>query len=104
MSITPMWRVDRDGSMFTDKKAAEEHDKMMELADNLSSLLEANFTIDDTLAENIGLLLARNKETLAKAFKGKPELIQSITSTGGNSEDNSEKNSEDNNRSSAVEQ
>ncbi|WP_257267197.1 hypothetical protein [Endozoicomonas sp. ONNA2] len=25
MSITPMWPVDRDGSMFTDKKAAEGH-------------------------------------------------------------------------------
>ena len=87
MSITPMWRVDRDGSMFTDKKAAEEHDKMMELADNLSSLLEANFTIDETLAEEIGLLLAKNKEMLAKAFKGKPELIQSITSKDDDNED-----------------
>ncbi|WP_263078679.1 YebG family protein [Endozoicomonas sp. Mp262] len=78
MSITPMWRVDRDGSMFTDKKAAEEHDKMLELADNLSSLLESNLTIEEKLAEEIGLLLARNKETLAKAFKGKPDLILTI--------------------------
>ncbi|MDP0562551.1 MAG: YebG family protein [Candidatus Endonucleobacter sp. (ex Gigantidas childressi)] len=78
MSITPMWRVDRDGSMFIDKKAAEEHDKMLEVANNLSSLLEANFTIDEKLAEDIGLLLSRNKETLIKAFKGKPDLIMDI--------------------------
>ena len=78
MSITPMWRVDRDGSMFTDKKAAEEHDKMLELAANLTSLLEQNFEIDDQLAEEIGLLLSRNKDTLAKAFKGKPDLVLEI--------------------------
>ncbi len=78
MSITPMWRVDRDGSMFTDKKAAEEHDKMLELAGNLSSLLDSSFTIDEKLAEDIGLLLARNKDVLAKAFKGKPDLILNI--------------------------
>lgn len=78
MSITPMWRVDRDGSMFTDKKAAEEHDRMLELAANLTSLLEDNFTIDEQLAEEIGLLLSRNKEVLAKAFKGKPDLVLEI--------------------------
>ncbi|MBO9483374.1 YebG family protein [Salinisphaera sp. G21_0] len=78
MSITPMWRVDRDGSMFTDKKAAEEHDRMLELADGITGMLEANFKIDEQLAEEIGLLLSRNKEILAKAFKGKPEILQEI--------------------------
>ncbi|MGI9277534.1 MAG: YebG family protein [Endozoicomonas sp.] len=78
MSITPMWRVDRDGSMFTDKKSAEEHDRMLELAANLTSLLEQRFDIDDKLAEEIGLLLSRNKDTLAKAFKGKPDLVLEI--------------------------
>lgn len=78
MSITPMWRVDRDESMFINKKEAEEHDKMLELADNLSSILESNFTIDEKLAENIGLFLSRHKDTLAKAFKGKPDLILNI--------------------------
>lgn len=78
MSITPMWRVDRDGSMFTDKKAAEEHDRMLELADNLSSLLSASLTIDEQLAEDIGLLLARHKDVLARAFKGKPDLVLTL--------------------------
>ena len=78
MPITPMWRVDRDGSMFTDKKAAEEHDRMLELADGITSLLENNFEIDEKLAEDIGLLMSRNKDTLSKAFKGKPDLLQDI--------------------------
>ncbi|MRI34605.1 hypothetical protein EOPP23_16595 [Endozoicomonas sp. OPT23] len=78
MSITPMWRVDRDGSMFTDKKAAEEYDRMLELAANITSLLEDSFEIDETLAEEVGLLFARNKDDFAKAFKGKPDLILEI--------------------------
>lgn len=78
MSITPMWRVDRDGSMFTDKKAAEEHDRMLELADGITAMLEANFKIDEQLAEEIGLLLSRNKDILSKAFKGKPEALLEI--------------------------
>lgn len=78
MSITPMWRVDRDGSMFTDKKAAEEHDRMLELADGITAMLEAHFTIDEQLAEEIGLLMSRNKEILTRAFKGKPEALQEI--------------------------
>ena len=79
MSITPMWRVDRDGSMFTDKKSAEEHDRMLELADGITGLLETHFEIDEKLAEEIGLLMSRNKDTLAKAFKGKPALLEEIT-------------------------
>ncbi|WP_062270656.1 YebG family protein [Endozoicomonas arenosclerae] len=78
MSITPMWRVDRDGSMFTDKKAAEEYDRMLELAANITSLLEDSFEIDENLAEEIGLMFARNKEAFAKAFKGKPDLVLKI--------------------------
>ncbi len=88
MSITPMWRVDRDGSMFTDKKAAEEHDRMLELADGITGMLEANFKIDQQLAEEIGLLMSRNKDILAKAFKGKPEVLQEIKLEGETPADN----------------
>lgn len=76
MAVIPMWQCDRDGSMFADKKTAEEYDRQLELAANLSSLLGKNFTsLDEELAESIGLLLVRHKETLIKAFKGKPELL-----------------------------
>ncbi|WP_257286396.1 YebG family protein [Endozoicomonas sp. SESOKO1] len=88
MSITPMWRVDRDRSMFTDKKAAEEHDRMLELADGITGMLEANFKIDEQLAEEIGLLMSRNKDILAKAFKGKPEILQEIKLDSEPSADN----------------
>ncbi|MCX4028761.1 YebG family protein [Endozoicomonas sp. SM1973] len=79
MAVIPMWKCDRDGSMFSDKKAAEEHDKMLELAANITMLLEQTYdNIDEKIAEDIGLLFAKHKETLAKAIKGKPELVLEI--------------------------
>ncbi|MCL6270911.1 YebG family protein [Sansalvadorimonas sp. 2012CJ34-2] len=66
--------------MFADKKAAEEHDRMLELADNLTSFLQSQMTISDNAAEEIGLLMARNKEALSRAFKGKPEMLFELMS------------------------
>ena len=75
MAVIPMWQCDRDGSMFADKKAAEEHDRMLELAESLTSFLQYKMTIADDIAEEIGLLMARNKDVLLRAFKGKPETL-----------------------------
>jgi dsDNA-binding SOS-regulon protein len=62
--------------MFEDKKAAEVHDKMLELAANITSLIESKISgVDETVAEEIGLLLAARRDVLAKACKGKPELL-----------------------------
>ena len=66
MAVIAVWLCDRDGSMFEDKKVAEEHDKYLELAAKYS--------------EAIGILLAQRRELLAKACKGKPdELLQPFT-------------------------
>jgi dsDNA-binding SOS-regulon protein len=35
-----MWKCDRDDAMFDNKKDADAHDRMLELAENLSALLE----------------------------------------------------------------
>lgn len=75
MAVIAVWKCDRDGSMFDNKKDAEEHDKMLELAANITSLIEQEVKIDEDLSEAIGLLLAKRRETLAKACKGKPELL-----------------------------
>ncbi len=78
MAVIAVWQCDRDGSMFEDKKQAEEHDKFLELAANITSLIENEIQgIDEKHSEAIGLLLARRREQLAKACKGKPdELLQ----------------------------
>ncbi len=75
MAVIPMWQCDRDGSMFADKKAAEEHDRMLELAECLTSFLQKEITLEDAVAEEIGLLLARHKELLGRALKGKPSVL-----------------------------
>ncbi|MEJ2415877.1 MAG: YebG family protein [Exilibacterium sp.] len=76
MAIVAVWKCDRDGSMFDNKKDAEEHDKMLELAANITRLIEQRIDgIDEQASEKIGLMLARNRETLVKACKGKPELL-----------------------------
>ncbi|GAB3092326.1 hypothetical protein GCM10027217_03110 [Pseudomaricurvus hydrocarbonicus] len=61
--------------MFDNKKDAEEHDKMLELAANITSLIEQEVDIDENLSEAIGLLLAKRRDALARACKGKPEVL-----------------------------
>jgi dsDNA-binding SOS-regulon protein len=62
--------------MFDAKKDADAHDKMLELAESFSSLFEKQIEgISEQVAEDIGLLFAKNKEVLMAACKGKPELL-----------------------------
>ena len=87
MAVVAVWKCDRDGSMFEDKKLAEAHDKMLELAANITQLIESNIkSVSEDDAEAIGLLLANRSEDLAKACKGKPEIL--ITSPGADAESN----------------
>lgn len=76
MAVIAVWQCDRDGSMFEDKKQAEEHDKYLELAANITQLIEAEIEgVSEAHSEAIGLLLAKRREPLAKACKGKPEVL-----------------------------
>ncbi|MCH9692769.1 MAG: YebG family protein [Gammaproteobacteria bacterium] len=76
MAVVAVWKCDRDGAMFDNKKDAEEHDKMLELAANISTLIERHIDgITDQVSEEIGLLLAKRREVLARACKGKPEEL-----------------------------
>jgi hypothetical protein len=76
MAVIAVWKCDRDGTMFADKKEAEEYDKMLELAANISYLIDQNIpNVDESICEEIGLLLAKNRDNLARACKGKPELL-----------------------------
>lgn len=85
MAVIAVWKCDRDGSMFEQKKDAEEHDKMLELAANITTLIERELSIDEQLSEAIGLLLAKRRDTLAKACKGRPELL--LEEDGADAED-----------------
>lgn len=79
MAVIAMWKCDRDGTMFDDKKAAEAHDKMLELGDAFTRLLEKVIPdVDESKAEEFGLILARNKEQVVLACKGKIDAMEEV--------------------------
>jgi uncharacterized protein len=81
VAVVAMWKCDRDDAMFDTKKDADAHDKMLELAESFSTLFEKQIEgITEQEAENIGLLLSRNKNILIAACKGQPDLLLDIDS------------------------
>ncbi len=79
MAVIAMWKCDRDGAMFEDKKAADAHDKMLELGEVFTRLLEQVIPgVDEKKAEEFGLIMARNKEQVVLACKGKPEAMEAV--------------------------
>ena len=77
----PKWMCDRDNSMHDLKKDADAQDKMLELAEEFTALLEDKVKgIDEKQAEEFGLFLARNKDKLIQACRGKPELLGELGS------------------------
>ena len=79
MPVIAMWKCDRDGSMFENKKDADAHDKMLELGEQFTMLIESQLKdVDEAQAESFGLLLAKNKELIVQACKGKPESLDEI--------------------------
>ncbi|MDJ0762816.1 MAG: YebG family protein [Myxococcota bacterium] len=84
MAVIAVWKCDRDGAMFDNKKEAEQHDNMLELAENISALLTREMKeIDPQVSTEVGRVLASHRDVLAKACKGKPKLLLSDLETGG---------------------
>lgn len=77
MAVVTLFMSDRDTSKtFTSKKEADDYDKLLELAEAVSYFLEKNVKgLDEQQSEEIGHLVARNKEIFAQAFKGKTEAM-----------------------------
>jgi dsDNA-binding SOS-regulon protein len=76
MAVVAMWKCDRDDTMYENKRDADAHDKMLELAENFSIFLGKQIEgISENDAENIGLLLSKNKSVLIAACKGNPDLL-----------------------------
>ncbi|QKX18486.1 YebG family protein [Microbulbifer sp. YPW1] len=91
MAVVAVWKCDRDGAMFDNKKDAEEHDKMLELAANITALIERNIEgVSEEASEEIGLMLAKRREVLAKACKGKPEELLAAEETSEQSDNSGE--------------
>lgn len=79
MAVITMYKVDRDGALFADKKEAQEHDDMLALAEGFAEILERHAPgISTEAAEEAGIFLARNRELVAKACKGKPDILSEL--------------------------
>lgn len=74
MAITTQYVVTHKGVeklVTTDKKEADQYDKMLDVADNLAVYIQAKgIKIGDDAAEELSILLAKNKDVVAKLLKG----------------------------------
>jgi len=77
MAVVTLYMSDRDESkQFTSKKEADEYDKKLELGSALGDFLGGQVSaLSEDLAEEIGMLLAENKDLLMTALKGKPAAL-----------------------------
>ncbi|GAB3380213.1 YebG family protein [Spongiibacter taiwanensis] len=81
MAVVAKWMCDRDNTMFDSKKEADEYDKMLELGEKFSQLLLQQIPgVDEAKAEEFGILLAKNKDLVAQACKGKTEALEELLS------------------------
>lgn len=78
MAVEQFWVSTRDPKKtpFTTAKEAKELDKHLELVENIGLVIQKKIKgITDDQAEEIGNLIAEQKDVFAKAFKGKPEVL-----------------------------
>ena len=80
MAVEVVYRSSRDPEhLFMDKAGADRHDKMLELAENLSEALQkAVPTLSEEQLEELGIYMARHREIFARAFKNQPEALSEL--------------------------
>lgn len=75
MAVESRFVVIRHGlevQTFMDKKAADEYDKMLDMADNLTAMLDATpFDLSDEIKEELSIYLAQNREDVLVALQAK---------------------------------
>ena len=60
-----------DKLITTNKKEADQYDKMLEVADNISLYLQAKgVDLDESVSEELSILMAKNKDSLGKILRG----------------------------------
>ncbi|NMP32142.1 YebG family protein [Thalassotalea sp. M1531] len=75
MAVESRFVVIRNGvevQTFMDKKAADEYDKMLDMADNLSEMFaNAPMKLSEDMAEDISIYLAQHREEVLIALQAK---------------------------------
>ncbi|WP_394175013.1 YebG family protein [Thalassotalea litorea] len=83
MAVESRFVVVRNGvevETFMDKKTADEYDKMLDMADNLSALLEqSELQLNENHIEEISIYLAKNREDILIALQAKkPKAVKAV--------------------------
>ena len=74
MAVITRYVVEHKGVekfVTADKKEADQYDKMLGVADNLSEYIEGKgISLDPTVLEDLSIMLSKNKDSLTKLLKG----------------------------------
>lgn len=74
MAVITKYVVEHKGVeklVTTDKKEADQYDKMLEVADNLADYIQGKgIGLDEQTLETLSILLSQHKEQVIKLFKG----------------------------------
>ncbi|MDO6446545.1 YebG family protein [Colwellia sp. 1_MG-2023] len=81
MAVESRFVVIRQGvevETFMDKKAADEYDKMLDMADNLAELFEnATIELSENMREELSVYIAQNREQVLIALQAKkPKTVK----------------------------
>lgn len=81
MAVESRFVVIRQGvevETFMDKKAADEYDKMLDMADNLAELFEsATIELSESMREELSVYIAQNREQVLIALQAKkPKAVK----------------------------
>lgn len=81
MAVEVVYRSSRDlERLFMDKAEADRHDKMLELAELLTEVLQkAVPSLNETQGEELGIYMAKNRDIFAKAFKNQPDALSELS-------------------------
>lgn len=74
MAVITKYVVEHKGVeklVTTDKKEADQYDKMLDVADNLAIYIQAKgISLDEQVLEDLTIVLSKNKDNLGKLLKG----------------------------------
>jgi dsDNA-binding SOS-regulon protein len=66
-----------------DKAEADRYDKMLELAESLAEVLQkAVPSLNEQQVEDIGIFMAKHRDTFARAFKNQPDALAELELPG----------------------
>ena len=74
MAVITRYVVEHKGVekfVTADKKEADQYDKMLDVADNLSEYIEGKgIKLEVSVLEELSIMLSKNKDSLSKLLKG----------------------------------